>query len=239
MSKAKSKAQSIACANNLKTLQLAAVMYAGDHRGFFPPNREGVVAGYWQGIDGAWVLGNAKRDRDESGIKRGVLFDYTGDTRIYRCPADKSTLQGKPNQPRFRSYSQNAYLNFASLPGSATFDDGAGIRKDMEAASPSGIFGFICVNEGSIDSVAFSFASNATVGQFFWWNTPGERHNKGENIGFLDGHVDYHRWLFTPKKYKVEAAQPAVNDLDRRDVLWMIERTPYWYWENKKDVKFQ
>src|SRR2546427_488566 len=38
LSHAKQKAKSIACMNNLKQLQIGSAMYAGDHRGFLPPN---------------------------------------------------------------------------------------------------------------------------------------------------------------------------------------------------------
>jgi len=39
LSKAKAKAQSIACVNNLKQLQLAWIMYPDDHNQLLPPNQ--------------------------------------------------------------------------------------------------------------------------------------------------------------------------------------------------------
>jgi prepilin-type N-terminal cleavage/methylation domain-containing protein len=166
MSKAKGQAQSIGCMNNLKQLQLAGIMYAGDHRGFLPPNREVLLSGIWQGIDGSWVLGNAKRDKDDGPIKRGVLWNYTGATRIYRCPADRSTVRGQPKQLRFRSYSWNSHLGDGYLLGPG-FVVPYGNKKEDEVASTSGIFGFVCVNEGAIDSSAFSLAGDASQPDLF------------------------------------------------------------------------
>ena len=70
-------------------------------------------------------------------------------------------------------------------------------------------------------------------------NTPAERHSGGANLAFLDGHVEYHRWLFTPKKAPADTLYPpAKNELDRKDALWLIERTPYWYWSKRKGPFF-
>ena len=100
LSKAKAKAQSIACVNNLKQLQLAAMIYGGDNNDVFPPNREREVSfGRWESISGAWVLGNARLDQTDDNVKRGVLWNYVGASKTYKCPADKSTVDQRTQKP--------------------------------------------------------------------------------------------------------------------------------------------
>lgn len=64
LANAKSKANSIKCLNNLRQLDLALVMYAGDHDGSFPPRRERT---------NAWMT---------------ALFPYYKDPAILKCPSD-------------------------------------------------------------------------------------------------------------------------------------------------------
>jgi prepilin-type N-terminal cleavage/methylation domain-containing protein/prepilin-type processing-associated H-X9-DG protein len=200
LSRAKAKAQSTACLNNLKQLQVAAVIYAGDYRGFFPPNFEVYLTGYFQSVDGSWVLGNAKRDRDEDNIKKGVLWEYVGVVRTYHCPNDRSSVLGQPQVTRFRSYCQYQDLDQSDLPGTPSGPQAGKIYRDIEAANPAGIFGFCDISESTIDSGAFGFAFNQTKSfnpnDASWLNQPTDRHSQGGNLGFLDGHVEHHRWRF-------------------------------------------
>ncbi|MBM3837186.1 MAG: prepilin-type N-terminal cleavage/methylation domain-containing protein [Verrucomicrobia bacterium] len=74
MSQAKSKAHSIACANNLRQLQLAFQLYTDDNNHRMPLNKEGAPFGYWQSVDGSWVVGNAQcgDERSESPLWTAV-----------------------------------------------------------------------------------------------------------------------------------------------------------------------
>src|SRR5687767_3630515 len=83
ITKAKNKAQSIHCENNLKQLQLAMQTYCGDNDGYFAPDIQGNIYGYWESMKGSWVLGNAKRDRDDNKIRAGVLWKYIGSVGTY------------------------------------------------------------------------------------------------------------------------------------------------------------
>jgi hypothetical protein len=58
------------------------------------------------------VLGNPRWDLDGTGIKQGTLWPYVNSgERIYRCSADRSTVQGQPRLPRRRSVSMSSYMN--------------------------------------------------------------------------------------------------------------------------------
>jgi prepilin-type N-terminal cleavage/methylation domain-containing protein/prepilin-type processing-associated H-X9-DG protein len=236
LSKAKAKAQSIGCASNLKQLQLAAQLYADDYADYLPPNHEGPSSGYWVSLEGAWVVGNAQHDATDDNLKRGVLWKYATASKVYKCPADRSTVIGERNQPRLRSYSLGSLLN--DYEGSGWVPHPAMIRKYSEAATTAGIFGFICVSENSIADGAFFCLEIPDWA--VWWNVPGERHNQGANLSFLDGHVEYHRWQFAGRDKKAPASvyTPATAAADRQDLLWLVARTPYWYWPQRNGPHF-
>lgn len=115
LSRAKAKAQGIACLNNMKQLVLAWTMYAGDHEGRLPPNHSG---GNDQ-LERRWVLGvmnlGAVDWRDHTNVlflKEGKLGGYLGaNHQVYKCPGDRSmaTIGGKLHT-RVRSASMNGYL---------------------------------------------------------------------------------------------------------------------------------
>src|SRR5437762_12284783 len=61
LAKAKSKAQSTACANNLSQLQKAWIMYASDDGDWIPHNRIVNQGGFFVADKGSWVVGSADR----------------------------------------------------------------------------------------------------------------------------------------------------------------------------------
>ena len=109
-SRAKSKAQSISCLNNLKQLQTAWLMYAHDNNDSLALNTARNVLGVRQEMPGSWVVGNAQVDTTSTNIQAGALFKHTS-TGVYRCPGDKSTVTSRPGLPRTRSYSMSFWMN--------------------------------------------------------------------------------------------------------------------------------
>src|SRR5882672_2514391 len=81
LSKAKSRAQSIACVSNLKQLQLGSHLYAFDHDDTMPPHivdnaGTGPYGPMQKALPGSWVVGNAQTDPTTSNIMSGVLYRY-------------------------------------------------------------------------------------------------------------------------------------------------------------------
>ncbi len=235
LSKAKAGAQSAACKNNLKQLQLAWQLYADDNKGHIVGDDVGFLSGYAQNMDG-WVLGNAQFDQTDENLRAGKLWKYTCATGLYRCPSDRSTVRGRPDLLRFRSYSAEMTLNLAFAPGSAgaggwspgELQAGCNLLSEFNAYAPASNFCFLDESEQSICSGAFYLWNEGDWlgGPWEWGDLPGERHGRGANLSFLDGHVGSHRWLYTPKHLLVYGGvQPFANNLDQQDFMWLLDRS--------------
>ena len=234
LSRAKAAAQSTACKNNLKQLQVAWQVYADDNRGHIVGDEVAYLAGYWQNADG-WVLGNAQFDQTDENLKAGKLWNYSGATGLYRCPSDRSTVRGRPDLLRFRSYSVEVTLNVTFVPGSGILPDpnlvraGGVLFSEFNAFAPASNFCFLDESEQSIGDGGFAGWQDGSWlnGPWEWWNLPGERHGRGANLSFLDGHVASHRWLYTPKRLLggPGGETPFANNQDREDFMWLMDRT--------------
>jgi prepilin-type N-terminal cleavage/methylation domain-containing protein/prepilin-type processing-associated H-X9-DG protein len=228
---AQASAQSAGCKNNLKQLQLAWQLYADDNHGRIIGDEVGYISGYWQNVDG-WVLGNAQYDQTDENLRAGKLWNYSGATRLYHCPSDRSTVRGLPELLRFRSYSVDASLNLTTAPGSGSYANpimvraGGELLSDFDALAPVSNFCFLDESEQTIGIGGFGLNFDDWLyGPWFWENLPGERHGGGANLSFIDGHVASHRWLYTPKHMLVYQGQtPIANDRDNQDVTWVLDR---------------
>jgi prepilin-type N-terminal cleavage/methylation domain-containing protein/prepilin-type processing-associated H-X9-DG protein len=232
LSRAKGAAQSAACKSNLKQLQLAWLLYADDNHGHIVGNTVGNISGYNLNTDG-WILGNARFDQTDDNLRAGKLWQYTGATRLYRCPSDRSTVRGRTDLLRFRSYSVECTLNLAFLPGvaggwpQAMVRAGGNLLSEFNAYAPASNFCFLDESEQSIGDGVFGYWIDGDWlnGPWEWSDLPGERHGRGANLSFLDGHVANHRWFYTPKHILLGEGGPPVNNLDKQDFMWLLDRT--------------
>jgi prepilin-type N-terminal cleavage/methylation domain-containing protein/prepilin-type processing-associated H-X9-DG protein len=223
LAKAKAKAQSIACINNLKQMQLGYAMYVAENGDTLPPN---VGSGYL-GQPGSWVLGNASQGTNIADITNGVLYLDIGSTAPYRCPADKSSVKSPSGGPRLRSYSLLAWLNGGesrwhgiNFPNS---QDSVPATKASSIDLPSEVFTFIEEHEQSIDDGTF-LISPFPRGDIpnTWMKLPSDRHGQAANLAFLDGHVAAHHWQ-RPKHFNAQLV-PATDDL--MDLRWLQTQLP-------------
>jgi prepilin-type N-terminal cleavage/methylation domain-containing protein/prepilin-type processing-associated H-X9-DG protein len=226
LGKAKSKAQAISCLNNVKQLQVGWHMYTLDYNDIMPPHFQGPDnVGRAKGLAGSWVVGNTQTDTTVSNLQSGVLYRYISNPSVYRCPADKSTVRGTPSLPRTRSYSLDCWLNNDPTriglplewfwPYSKT--------KHAQLPNPAQIFTFIDEQEQSIDDGCFVtvFLEVAATPENAnnWASLPSDRHNRGANIAFADGHAVSWRWK-SPKRWK-NFNQPTANEGDLKDLRQM------------------
>ena len=122
LSKAKQRAQTIICMNNLRQLNVCMHLYVVDNNDHFVPNNSVAVftvvmttngpVYVWTSLPGgSWLPDvDANTEFDPSNIVNGLLFQYNKSLPIYHCPADQSTLQSS-SQLRWRSYNLSQSVN--------------------------------------------------------------------------------------------------------------------------------
>jgi prepilin-type processing-associated H-X9-DG protein len=224
--------------NNLRQLELAGQVYAGDYFDFLAPNREAGSSPI-SSTAGGWVLGNARRDASEANLKQGVLWRYTGAIGTYKCPADRSTVIGQPAVLRLRSYSLSGLLH--DYPGTPWLRGEGTIDKYTQAANPAGIFGFICEGDKTIS--CGGYWCTEYYDWAVWYNIPSMRHSRGGNLAFLDGHTEHRRWKCEGRERRSWSDMPptpqrATDKGDQEDLMWLVQRTPYWYWAKRNGPHF-
>jgi len=219
LSKAKSRAQNLACLNNLKQLELCVHLYVGDNNDSFVPNNS-VATIVSSPVDTntlvqkgvSWCLDEyAPTELTPVNIINGLLFQYNTSVAIYHCPSDRSTLENLAGQPlpdlRWRSYNMSQSVNgfpeyvpenlpvwlqqfWASIP---SWKKVTQVRHPI----PSELFVFIDENEDSIQDGQFGNPCNPALryaAPNVWWDMPSGRHNQGGNLSFADGHVEHWKW---------------------------------------------
>jgi len=239
LSKAKVKAQSIACMSNYRQLQFCWTMYVQDNNDLLPPNEStsgGGRAGY-SAATNSWTMGNAWADMTTMNIENGILFPYNKSAKIYKCPADRSTVRDLGTTPRSRSVSLNIFMNY--MPGQG--NSGACWQKfsQIRSPAPAKAFVFIDEHENSIDNGLF-FVSKRTstlpaAWTWYWVDFPSLRHAGGCGLSFADGHSEI--WKFRePKTFEMGAKdvsgvadhwlQNQYSTLGDRDLGRIFDATP-------------
>jgi prepilin-type processing-associated H-X9-DG protein len=206
LGKAKIRAHTIGCLNNLKQLETCWHLYAVDHDDVLPPNNAiGLLGGGTLAQNASWCT-NYVYDPDPSGITTGLLFRYNTSLPIYHCPADRSTittLDGvKLSQLRWRSYNMSLSVNGRPDLNPET-DFIPSFRKLTEIKNPDPIrlFVFLDVHEDEIFDATFGMPAIEIWGDVRqWWDIPANRHSQGANLSFADGHAERWKWK-VPKVY--------------------------------------
>ncbi len=216
LARAKAKGQQTFCLNNYRQLQLCWQMYVDENNDALPPNatlsganREGFIA-----TKDTWINGNAFTDATTTNIEAGVLFPYNKSARIYKCPADFSTVRDEGKIPRSRSVSMNSYMNDVPLNTDRTCWHRLSQIRDP---SPTKAFIFLDEHENSIENARFTVS---VIGDWTWIDFPGTRHQNGCVLSFADGHSELWRWrepntLRIAKMKPWIQGQPAVPNTDR------------------------
>jgi prepilin-type N-terminal cleavage/methylation domain-containing protein/prepilin-type processing-associated H-X9-DG protein len=233
LSRTKGKASSIKCQSNLKQLTTAWAMYSGDNNDELPLNEcadlyAAMGMPIWQmgSPEGNWVTGHAKWDTDTENIKKGTLFPFTGNVDIYLCPTDKSKAEkpgtppgfAKLDLPRTRSYSMSGSMHCTKWRSDYSYKRSSLIH----SSGPAQAFVFLDVNEASISDGHFKII-NPEEPKFGdkWISLPSDRHDRGCNLSFADGHVDHWKWNY-PKTF-INYFQSLANAKDEMDLRKMQE----------------
>jgi prepilin-type N-terminal cleavage/methylation domain-containing protein/prepilin-type processing-associated H-X9-DG protein len=215
LSKAKQRAYTIVCLNNLKQLQLCWHMYTHDNEDVIPPNNFvytvyiGTTNSPTLGEDEmTWCRGIAPLDTNTINSATSLLFPYSQSAAIYHCPADYSTITGQPGMLRRRSYNAS---NSANCAADNHF------RKANEIIVPTSLFVFIDTNENDIwDSTFGVLPYNHPYWADYWLDIPADRHQRGANLTFADGHVEH--WKWQAPKSDLALGYPALSNEDLQDL---------------------
>lgn len=200
LSRAKAKAAGVHCMNNLKQLQLAWIMYAGDQQEAIPGNHWPHQASKVRNV-GNWASGwlDPRQVNYPDNTNTLLLLDpqwavlgpYTQSAAIYRCLASKVMARvGAARLPVVRTVSMNGWMGW---PHAGPWNAGYRLfRKttDIINPSPSETFVFIDERDDSIDDAYF--ATDMVTHQIV--NFPASYHGGSGGVTFADGHAKIHRW---------------------------------------------
>ena len=202
LSSAKNHALTTACLNNLKQIQTCWELYTVDNEDLLVPNNS-IMGISDSGNSGAIAQGDSwcLAEPTLENVQNGLLFDYNRSAGIYHCPADHSTVTDPSGNDsdllRSRSYnmsqSVNGYPEFSwitanIIPCSKKF---TAIR-DPNVAD---CMVFIDENEFTLLDAQFGMPTdNYFRDTLTWWDMPANRHRRGANLSFADGHVEHWKW---------------------------------------------
>jgi prepilin-type N-terminal cleavage/methylation domain-containing protein/prepilin-type processing-associated H-X9-DG protein len=214
LNQAKNRAQTLSCLNNLRQLQLCWHMYFNDNDDVITPNNfvynvpVGTTNAPTLGEDDmTWCRGIARQDTNDITDATSLLFIYNQNAAIYHCPADSSTIDGYPGMLRKRSYNMSNSSNCAQ-------DNH--FRKYSEIKVTTSLFIFIDTHEDDIWDSTFGVIPVGTYWQNYWLDVPADRHQRGGNITFADGHAEHWKWRAAKDGFSL--GWPAYNSDDLQDL---------------------
>jgi prepilin-type N-terminal cleavage/methylation domain-containing protein/prepilin-type processing-associated H-X9-DG protein len=239
LSKTKAYALGTACLSNSKQLGLAWHLYSDDNSGRLVNN--GVFNG-WAAYQGPqtplpietpnWVYGllewSASPDITNSQlIANGLLFPYTKQFKLYKCPADRYLSPAQSSAgfyERVRSVSMNAFIEGSAHPGQYWVPGFASYAKesDLIAPVPSELWVFADENADTIND-GWLITAMANANQ--WDDMPGSYHNGACMFNFADGHSAMHKWRLQKTYPPVAFCRKPVQDPRSVDIQWMFTHT--------------
>jgi len=229
LSRAKDRANGIACVNNIKQLITAAHVYALDFNDRWPLNGSGnstinlanPPANY---VPNVWVEGREGSNLTDQRAADGMVSDrvsllapYMGKAKAsFRCPADKGlTTAGAVSYYRPRSYGMNTFVAWrGGLYHAEPSPTYRGFSSTTSVTRPADIFIFGELHPFSICRPQFGVhMDGANV-----YHIPGNQHRKVSVFAFADGHAESHKW------FNAKFNNPAMAESDGR---WHGHESPH------------
>jgi prepilin-type N-terminal cleavage/methylation domain-containing protein/prepilin-type processing-associated H-X9-DG protein len=223
LGKAKAYALKSGCANNLKQLSLAGLLYADENSDFLV-NNHGIPETLnrrqnWVNNVEDW--GTSEGNTNLARLTTGKLARYLGEnTAVFKCPSDRSVAE---NGPRIRSFSLNSLVG---NPGELTNRFNPQLVQFFrlsDVPNPAHIYGFL---DEHPDTINDGFFMNRW-GEPRWGNLPASYHNGAANLSFADGHVEGHRWVVsdTRRPARMGGTGGTFEAFPATDFDWLKERT--------------
>lgn len=212
LAKAKQKATSAACINNLKQLMLAGLTYASDFQDNFAPNGEGsgvvlqpngdppatFVPKYW--VDGREQSELVQENADKylNSPKVSLLAAYMGAKGSFRCPGDTRVITpdavSKVKQKVARSYGLNSFVGWIGAAYSGQGDSASKymvFQKQSVCPNVSSIYTFVDMHPFSVCRPFFGVNMDESA----VYHVPSDSHGRASNMAFFDGHTESHKWI--------------------------------------------
>lgn len=202
LSRARQQAVRVYCKSNMRTLMLAEMMYVNENNGQLPfcnwqPNVNKVRLygsgwlftaprpGTWNppSLAGEWSTIRPPMD----GVRTGVLWPYINELKIYHCPADSPD---NGNAWIGTEWLTSYIMNGAQCAYGATEKGEPGLKITQFANSSE------CTLLWEVMEQPYEGVSKVNGRWNDGASMPTEeimsdRHYKGANVAFLDGHVDW------------------------------------------------
>ncbi|MDA7618285.1 type II secretion system GspH family protein [Verrucomicrobia bacterium] len=226
LSKAKGKAQAVACLSNIKQMSLGWTLYADDHDDRLINNhgRDQTREDRDNWVNHVLDWGDAPDNTNTVYVSHGLLGPYVAHSiSVFRCPSDK-TRAG--NGPRIRSYSMNHLVGNPGVLVDAFNPLYHQFFKSTAMRRPSQTHVFLGEHPDTINDGYFM----NRLEDYEWGNLPASYHNSSANLSFADGHSEAHRWQVGGPEGTIRppiqggvggsfAAQPAA------DFEWLKQRS--------------
>ena len=217
--RAKQQAKSVACLSNLRQLELSCHLYTLDNQDFLVPNQAGGFVSTQNSDTNApesavnsqsWCPGLAPYDKSPTNLESGLIFLYNNSPGIYHCPADLSTVDEFPSLARTRSYCMVICLNCPdALNPYQKFTQ-------ILQPSPAGTFVLIDTQEEDIFDATYGIFTPTSRYADYWLDLAADRHGRGANLSFADGHIEH--WSWKAAKIYNGSFAPAYSPEDLDDL---------------------
>ena len=187
---AKGRAHAIGCANNIRQLTTAWVLYAEENTDRLVNNRgiQETLTRRDNWVNGIEDWGVSEGNTNLASLTTGKLAPFLAhNTAVFKCPSDKSVAE---NGARIRTMSMNSLVGD---PGELTNRFNPQFLQFFKLAqirTPAHIYVFL---DEHPDTINDGFFMNRWA-EPRWGNLPASFHRGAANLSFADGHVEAHRW---------------------------------------------
>jgi prepilin-type N-terminal cleavage/methylation domain-containing protein/prepilin-type processing-associated H-X9-DG protein len=233
LSRAKLKAQSIQCMNNLRQVMIAWRLYADDFNGRLPFNTV-----FERDLTRSWCTGSMSYDTSNPDNTNRLLFTralmgpYFGSSgEILKCPGDR-TVNPPGRTPRVRSIAMNAFVGgFWDGTSWSQIADRKGTWREyrnidqFDDPANRWVFTDECptLNDGFLVHL-MPVGTTVLPTREPMNDCPASYHGGAGALSFADGHAEIHRWRDAATLRRT--TQPlAPAGISPNDYVWLAQRT--------------
>ncbi len=241
LSKAKTKAEGIACMNKSRQLMLAWQLYNTESLDRMPGAYHGgnaqnpVVNDRNAPMMVGWLDWDVRADNTNTlylvDRRYASLGPYLGNSAaVYKCPSDRflsSNQKKKGWSQRVRSMSANIVVGDGNADSGPMDPLYTHVRKtsDFLHPGPSEAWVFLDEHPDSINDAGFFSPAPRE-----WIDLPASYHNGACGFAFADGHSEIHKWVNPSSRVRVKLVDFGRQTLPAAeqpvDIRWMSYHTP-------------